>query len=103
MNYQLVLQVRGESLSDFDAMMDLEQELAVKLGDIAEVDGHDMGCGEINIFILTSNPEAAFEKSKPCLIKHKFLNRIKSGFRALSEDTFTTIWPENLADEFIVA
>ncbi|MYM27446.1 ABC transporter [Duganella sp. CY15W] len=103
MNYQLVLQVRGESLSDFDAMMDLEQELAVKLGDIAEVDGHDMGCGEINIFILTSNPEAAFEKSKPCLIKHKLLNRIKSGFRVLSEDTFTTIWPENSADEFIVA
>jgi len=55
MSYQLVLQVRGESLSDFDAMMNLEQELAVELDDIAEVDGHDMGCGEINIFILTSN------------------------------------------------
>jgi hypothetical protein len=103
MSYQLVLQVRGESLSDFDAIMSLEQELAIELDDIAEVDGHDMGCGEINIFILTSNPEAAFEKSKASLLKHKLLSRVKVGFRLLSEDSYTTIWPVNSVDEFLVA
>lgn len=103
MSYQLVLQVRGESLSDFDAMMDLEQELAVELDDIAEVDGHDMGCGEINIFILTSVPRIVFEKSKPFLIKHKLLSRVKAGFRMVSEDIYLSIWPENSADEFLVA
>lgn len=103
MSYQLVLQVRGESMSDFDAMMSLEQELAIELDDIAEVDGHDIGCGEINIFILTENPETVFEKSKPSLIKHQLLNRIKAGFRLLSEESYTTIWPMNSKDEFLVA
>ncbi|WP_147328065.1 MULTISPECIES: ABC transporter [unclassified Duganella] len=103
MSYQLVLQVRGELLSDFDAMLSLEQALAIELDDIGEVDGHHMGCGEINIFILTVNPEAAFEKSKPSLISHKLLNRVKAGFRLFSEDSYTTIWPMNSVDEFLVA
>ncbi len=103
MSYQLVLQVRGESLSDFDAMMDLEQELASELVDIAEVDGHDMGCGEINIFMLTSAPRIVFEKSKPFLIKRKLLSHVKAGFRMVSEDIYIRIWPENSADEFLVA
>lgn len=48
MTYQLVLQVRSGSLVDFDVMTNLEKELSIELNDIAEVDGHDMGCGEIN-------------------------------------------------------
>lgn len=103
MSYQLVLQVRGESLSDFDAMINLERELAIDLDDIAEVDGHDMGCGEINIFILTSNPGAVFERSKPTLDKHQLLSHVKVGCRLLSEDIYTTIWPEKSVDEFLVA
>lgn len=103
MNYQLVLQVNGESLADFDAMVNLEQELSVELKDLAEVDGHDMGCGEINIFIIASNPVTAFEKAKPVLKRHGLLAKVKSAFRSLAEDEYTTIWPENSTEQFSVA
>lgn len=103
MDYQLVLQFNGDSLSDFDAMVNLEQELSVELKDIAEVDGHDMGCGEINIFMIASNPVAAFEKVKSVLKRHGLLAEVKSAFRSLSEDGYTTIWPENSTLEFSVA
>jgi len=62
-----------------------------------------MGCGEINIFILTSNPKIVFEKSKPYLIKYKLLSCVRAGFRMLSEDVYTPIWPDNSVDEFLVA
>lgn len=103
MSYQLVLQVRGDSLVDFDVMMNLERELSIELNDIAEVDGHDMGCGEINIFILTTNPTVVFEASKPILDRFKFLNDVKAGYRLLSDDVYTTIWPNDSTDEFLVA
>ena len=103
MNYQLVLQVDGESPADFDAMVNLEHELTFELKDIAEVDGHDMGCGEINIFIMTSNPVAAFKKAKSVLDRHGLLAEVKSAFRLLSEDDYTTIWPENSTEKFSVA
>jgi hypothetical protein len=103
MDYQLVLQVQGESLADFDAMMNLEQDLTLQLSDVAEIDGHDMGCDEINIFILTSNPVSVFTHAKPVLERHGFLAHIKSGFRLLTEDTYTSIWPQNSKDKFSVA
>jgi hypothetical protein len=67
MNYQLVLQFRNDSLDDFDAMVALEGELIETLSDAAKVDGHDVGSGETNIFILTSDPEATFSLTKPVL------------------------------------
>ena len=49
------MQFRGDSLDDFDAMVALEEELTEELGDSADVDGHDVGSGETNIFIYTSD------------------------------------------------
>ena len=56
MQYQLTLQFRGDSLGDYDAMVALEDELTEQVGDSAEVDGHDCGSGETNIFIFTPDP-----------------------------------------------
>ena len=52
MEHQLVLQFRGDSLADCDAMVALEHELREELGNSADVDGHDVGSGETNIFIV---------------------------------------------------
>lgn len=103
MNYQLVLQISSGSLADFDAMVNLEQELSVELKDIAEVDGHDMGCDEINIFIMASNPVAVFERAKSVLDRRGILDEVRSAYRLLSEDSYTTIWPKNSTEEFSVA
>ena len=64
MTFQLVLQFNSDSLSDYDAMVTLEDELIQELGDAADVDGHDIGSGQTNIFIVTSDPESTFGRAK---------------------------------------
>jgi hypothetical protein len=58
--YQLVLQWTGSALCDYDAMIALETEILelLEAGGRAVhcLDGHDMGDGEMNIFIHTNDP-----------------------------------------------
>src|SRR5471030_2456803 len=95
MNYQLILQVNNDSLGNFDSMVNLEGELSVALNSSENIDIHNIGCGEIYIFILTSNPVFAFERVKNLLEKYKLLDDAKAGFRLLCDDIYTIIWPEN--------
>ncbi|HWF20445.1 MAG TPA: ABC transporter [Verrucomicrobiae bacterium] len=62
--YQLVLQFQGDTLTDYDAMIKLENLLIKKLGHSAKVDGHDCGSGETNIFIFTFDPALTFLQSQ---------------------------------------
>ena len=62
--YQLVLQLPSNIVPDFDAMVAIEDELIERLSGIAEVDGHDIGSGTINYFVLTTKPKQAFERAK---------------------------------------
>lgn len=54
MNYQLVIQFAEEVFEEIDEIADFEDKLDESLID-AEVDGHDIGSGECNIFIHTNN------------------------------------------------
>jgi hypothetical protein len=53
------------------------------LGDFGTVDGHDMGSGEMNIFLFTEDPKAAFERIKtiPSVASH--MSNMKVGYREL--------------------
>lgn len=105
MQYQLVLQFRGDSFDEYEAMIALEDELVDELSKNAVVDGHDMGCGEVNIFILTSNPISTFEESKAVLNRRQLLNgaEMTAAFRPILGDDFTVLWPSPFHGEFAVA
>jgi len=100
--YQLVLQFRGDSLEDLDATAALEDELTQQLGDSAEVDGHDVGSGETNIFIITSDPLATFHRTRPVLERSQRLQTVTAAYRELEGEHYTVIWPEGLHPEFDV-
>ena len=99
--YQLVLQFRGDSLQDFEAMVALEDELIVHLGDSADVDGHDIGSGEYNIFIFTSDPAAAFGRARTVL-QQRQLNTFTAAYREVEGDRYKVLWPEGSQEEFKV-
>ena len=103
MDYQLVLQFRGDSLDDFDAMVALEDELTEELGDSADVDGHDVGSGETNIFIFTSDPAATFERARPVLERAKQFKAVTAAYREVNGERYTVIWPEGSRQKFAVA
>lgn len=102
MQYQLVLQFRGDSLPSYDAMIALEDELIEQLGDSADVDGHDCGSGETNIFILTTDPAATFQRVSLVLERSQHLSAVTAACRKLDDERYIVIWPEGSSRQFSV-
>ena len=73
-----------------------------ELGDSADVDGHDVGSGETNIFIYTSDPAATFHQARPVLARRQQLQSVTAAYRDVEGETFTVIWPEGSPKEFRV-
>ncbi|MBI3469519.1 MAG: hypothetical protein HY000_41485 [Planctomycetes bacterium] len=103
MQYQLVIQIDGDSLDDYDLMIAFENELIEVLGDSASVDGHDVGSGEINIFIFTSDPARTFGLVRPVLQRTQRFGSVTVAYRAVDGDDYTVIWPEGSNRRFRVA
>lgn len=97
MKYQLVLQLPASSIEDYDALVELEEIIMEGLGDLGDVDGHDAGSGEMNIFILTGEPKAAFERVKRLAGIIAFMPDLKVAFRVIGEDKFIVLHPTGLA------
>lgn len=103
MHYQVVLQFKEDAGLDFDTLVNLEEDLLRLLEPIAEVDGHDMGSGEMNIFVLTAEPIATFERAKPLLSDASLLYNVAVAYRELGSDDFTVMWPKGSTEAFVVA
>ncbi len=100
MRYQLVLQFRGDSLADFDQMIALEDKLTEDLGRSAEVDGHDCGSGETNIFIFTTDPARTFWRVRQTLKQEGRLDTVTAAYREATGERYTVLWPEGSSHEF---
>jgi hypothetical protein len=96
MTYELVLQWPASSIDDYDAMIEMEEALIEKLTDHSEVDGHDSGSGEMNIFILTTEPMRAFEEVKSVLCHHDLWPKVRAAYRHPEATEYTVIWPRGL-------
>ena len=62
---QIVFQWPASSEANYHLLLAIEETITEGLGPIGLVDGQDVGGGEMNVFIHTNDPKAAFEK--PCL------------------------------------
>ena len=100
MKYQLVLQFPALSAEDFDRLVALEEKLSEALASEHDVDGHDFGSGEMNLFIHTNDPQTAFEKVKRILLSEGSA-KLTAAFREMNGSTYIVLWPEG-AKEFKV-
>lgn len=96
MSYQLVLQWDSSSKSDYDSLLELEDQLANDLSEGHEVDGHDFGSGEMNIFILTEDPRKAFEEVKRLVGSTSLGRGMRAAFREEAGDEYTILSPRDL-------
>src|SRR5579863_10201843 len=62
MRYQRVVQIKPASADDFHQLVKWEDALAEQFATSAEVDGHDLGAGEFNIFFFTDDPSDTFRR-----------------------------------------
>jgi hypothetical protein len=102
MKYQLVLQWPASSIKDYDAMIEVEDALVEKLSEANDVDGHDAGSGEVNIFIRTDDPKRAFNEVKAILGSRDFWVDARVAYREVAGSEYTILWPKDLT-EFKVA
>jgi hypothetical protein len=101
MNYQLIIQFQlaDASVDDFDRLIIIENELRIIMKDKHDVDGHDLGADEMNIFIHTNDPDDAFKLAKNVLSKND-LKTILVASRQMKGEEYSVIWPENFSGEF---
>lgn len=83
-------------IQDYDAMIAVENALIEVLPEGSEVDGHDAGSGEVNIFINTNGPARVFNALKPMLAASDLLSSARIAFREQSKSEYTILWPEDL-------
>ena len=92
--YQLVIQFPlAQPMpfpDEFETLAALESQFREFDGAGFAVDGHDMGSGEMNIFILTSHPRVAFETVKPYLPNDRAW---RAGFRSLDSELYHPLAP----------
>lgn len=101
MQYQLVLQFPANDESDFDQLIELEDLLIEQLDEVlAEVDGHDFGRGEMNIFIHTDKPEELFMVAKEMITEFGWLPKLTAAYREITGEEYHRLWPENATTAF---
>ena len=96
MRYQLVLQWPMSWLMGYHQLIKMEEVLEEGLGGLGDVDGHDWGSGEMNIFIHTDDPRAALDGALR-LLNGRRLRRLKAGYRGFDDDEYIPIYPDGLA------
>ena len=94
MRFQVVLQWPAHSLDDYAEMVGgVEELLIAKLSAQNEVDGHDFGVGETNIFVLTDDPRRAFEEIKSILSGHSLWPGALIAYRHMDGTEYHVLWP----------
>ncbi len=97
MKFQLVVQLQDDSEEGFERMIALEEELIGGLGELAEVDGHDVGQGEGNVFLLTDEPELLFDRIRPLPTAGGMLPELRIAYRPIDGDDFKVLFPNDLS------
>jgi hypothetical protein len=98
MKAQLVLQFKtGEDSDSFDRLIRFEEELITIIGETAEVDGHDFGSGEMNIFILTDDPIVTFTLTQKTIDSVRPTGKMKAAYRLLDHEDYVCLWPPELS------
>ncbi len=72
------------------------------IGNSADVDGHDVGIGEMNIFVLTPDPVSTFRTVKPVLQRNKYLEKVVVAYRNVEDENYTVIFPADWEGNFNV-
>jgi len=98
MSYQLVLQWPATEHDSFEALVGMEEALLEGLDSRHEVDGHDIGRAEMNIFVLTDDPIAAFAEAHRVLSAHPAVWNMRAAFRLVGAEDFTVVWPKGLSE-----
>jgi hypothetical protein len=76
--------------------MSMEEQVDTALGRYASVDGHDVGSGEMNIFIETDQPAETFADAANALRDGPRWNDLRAAYREAQGGPYEILWPPGL-------
>jgi hypothetical protein len=95
--YLLVLQWAAGAEADYDALIEMESTLERSMPAAhGDVDGHDYGSGEMNLFICTDEPLLAFEDARAALREDPRWRDVRAAYRPADGDRYVILWPATL-------
>jgi hypothetical protein len=95
MRYQLVVQIKPASSDDFNRLVDWEDTLIEHLAGSAEVDGHDLGAGEFNVFIFTNDPSDTLRSIQSLPETRPLSASLAAAYRPIDGEDFIILWPRD--------
>jgi len=96
MDSRLVLQWCEPNLPHFDQLIAIEDSLIAAIGEYGEVDGHDAGAAECNIFIETHEPMNCFDVLRSVCGRESWFAALTAGYRRLDEQAYNPLWPTDM-------
>ena len=102
MEYQLVIKFWRKSLADEAFLGPFEAELKQLLGDAVELEGHDVGAKEINLFVLTADPRNTFRRARDILERMGVERGLSAAYRGVGGAQFTAVWPPRPMRKFVL-
>lgn len=97
MTAQMILQFStAEDLDSYDKLIRFEEALILLLGESAEVDGHDFGSGEMNVFIHTDDPTATFALVQQIDRSIRPSQEMRAAYRPVDGEDYVCLWPPEL-------
>jgi hypothetical protein len=95
MRYQLVVQIKPASSEDLNRLVNWEEALIEHLATSAEVDGHDLGAGEFNIFIFTDDPSGTFRRIQDLPATRAMSASMVIAYRPVDGEDYVVLWPRD--------
>lgn len=102
--HQLVIQFPQSSFPEFDDLVRYEDALIDVLADDHDVDGHDIGSGEVNFFVFTDEPAVALRTIRDggdgSLLSHP---NVRAAARPVDGEDYEPLWPVGDERAFTIA
>jgi len=100
MRYVLVFQFEGTYFASHAELVAFEDRLRAALPRTCTVDGHDVGSGTTNFFVLTPSPIAAHERFRRTIATRAIERKLRVSFRLETGDQWMNLWPRRDARPF---
>src|SRR5262245_23254635 len=101
---QLIVQFACTQISDYDRFMQVEETLiqAFSQNDYAEVDGHDVGQGRFNIYILPKGAWGPVIERVEAFLKLRGVLNEALIVKQLESEKYIVVWPKDFDGNFEV-
>lgn len=91
--YQLIFQFPDTFFETHNDLVAFEDKMIALMPRTCDVDGHDIGSGTINFFVLTDSPLAAFKHFRKYLGRNKVMKNLRVSYREADGEAYINLWP----------